>query len=307
MRGRLALLGLAFAALVSPIHAITVFACEPEWAALVRILAPEASIVVATGPGQDPHQIEARPSLIAALRRADLAVCTGAGLEAGWLPVLQARAGNPRVQDGRPGMIYMATLTTLVDARLAARTPFEGDVHPEGNPHFHLDPERLGALAQGLAAAISRWEPGLSDSVSRRARDFAERWQQRVASWRRRLPDTPVRIVVQHGSFTYFFRWAGVEVVADLEPKPGVPPTASHLNRVLGEVRSRPPHAVWIASYQDARPAQWLRGQLPEIEVVVEPASPSTDADERALVAYFDRLVERVVALSLRRATPSIR
>ncbi len=291
---RLVGLALVVAALIAApgARALEVFACEPEWAALVRILLPEARITVATHAGQDPHEIEARPSLIAALRRADAAVCTGAGLEAGWLPMLQSRAANAKVQPGQPGMIEMARFTRLIDPRPASLSPFSGDVHPEGNPHFHLDPSRWPELARGLAQALTRLAPGHSTAMAERARAFEARWAERTRGWQARLAEAKrVRVAVQHTTFAYFFAFAGARVVADLEPKPGVPPTPGHLSATLGALRGAPPHAVWIATYQDARPARWLVGQMAGVRLVMLPATVDEAADESALVRWFDTLV----------------
>ncbi|MFN3630105.1 MAG: metal ABC transporter solute-binding protein, Zn/Mn family [Casimicrobiaceae bacterium] len=300
MRSRgIAVVAAVWLGLISPVaSALQVFACEPEWAALVRMLAPEAQVRVATHAGQDPHEIDARPSLIAALRQADVAVCTGAGLEAGWLPMLQSRAGNPRVQPGQPGMIEMARFTTLIDPRPATLSPFAGDVHPEGNPHFHLDPARWPALARGLAEALGRVVPAQATAYRQRAEGFAERWQRRVAEWKSRLTGASrMRLAVQHTTFAYLFDFAGVRVVADLEPKPGVPPTSGHLSATLAALRGEPPHAVWIAAYQDPRPARWLAAQLPGLRWVQHPATVVETAAEAELVAWFDALVEALVAL----------
>lgn len=279
-------------------RALEIFACEPEWAALVRILLPEARLTVATHAGQDPHEIEARPSLIAALRRADAAVCTGAGLEAGWLPMLQARAANPKVQPGAPGMIEMARFTRLIDPRPASVSPFAGDVHPEGNPHFHLDPGLWPELARGLGQALARLEPREAAAIELRRRAFEARWTERVRGWKGRLTGASrVRLAVQHTTFAYFFVFARARIVADLEPKPGVPPTPGHLSATLTALRNEPPHAVWIASFQDARPARWLAGQLGGVRLVTLPATVDPSADETALVRWFDALVETLAEL----------
>jgi len=140
-------------------QAMTVFACEPEWAALTKTLVPEATVRTATTHLQDPHHIEARPSLIAQLRGADFAICTGAELEAGWLPMLQDRAGNTKVQNGRPGMFYAAQYVELIDPFKGTITPFSGDVHAQGNPHFHTDPRRVMLVAKGLAGRLGQLFP----------------------------------------------------------------------------------------------------------------------------------------------------
>ena len=136
-----------------------IFTCEPEWAALARVIAPEAQIYSATHARQDPHEIEARPALISALRRADLAICTGAGLEAGWLPMLQNRAGNARVMPGAPGMLLATEgLPLLADAHHHAARD-KGHVHPEGNPHIQLDPRLLTRVATRIADRLAAIDP----------------------------------------------------------------------------------------------------------------------------------------------------
>jgi hypothetical protein len=159
MRMRSKLIALALAAcLPLPAQALNIFACEPEWAGLAQALAPEAQVTSATHAYQDPHYIEARPSLIARLRRADLAVCSGAALEAGWLPALQQRAANPAVQPGQPGMLFMADVVTTIDQ--LEQVPFgAGDVHPEGNPHLQLDPERMRQAGAALSQRLAQIDP----------------------------------------------------------------------------------------------------------------------------------------------------
>src|SRR5688572_13524375 len=177
LRRAFACAGLVLAA--SSAQALTVFACEPEWAALVRELAPHAQVRSATHARQDPHHIEARPSLIAALRQADLAICTGASLEAGWLPALQQRSGNGRVQKGAPGMLFTAEQVTLIDPRAGGSTPFEGDVHAEGNPHIQLDPRRMREVAEALGKRLQALEP-------QREAEIRQRWTAWDADWRAR-------------------------------------------------------------------------------------------------------------------------
>jgi zinc/manganese transport system substrate-binding protein len=294
---------LLLAACVSlPAQALTVFACEPEWAALVRVLLPASRVHLATHAGQDPHHIEARPALIAQLRSADLAVCTGAGLEAGWLPVLQQRAGNPRVQDGAPGMFYASDHVTLIDPRPATLNPFAGDVHPEGNPHLHTDPQRLLVVAVALTRQLQTLAGGDAADVARRLAAFESHWQQRLADWQRRVaPLRGKRVAVQHTTFSYLWAWAGLVPAADLEPKPGLAPTPGHLQQVLGTLRPQPPFAVVVASYQDARPARWLAGQLgAAVPVLTLPASPVDPLAPQALETWFEQLLQPLLQAAAR-------
>jgi len=278
-------------------QALTVFTCEPEWAALVRQLAPDAQVRSATHALQDPHHIEARPSLIAALRRADLAVCTGASLEAGWLPMLQQRSGNPKVRDGSPGMLYAADHVSLIDPRPPG-SPFDGDVHSEGNPHVHLDPRRIRDVAKALAETLQTVDPARRETYRQRWTAFDAQWQARTLQWQQRAaPLRGMKIAAQHTTYAYLWNWLGIEQMADLEPKPGMAPTPGHLGVVLTLARRTPPAAVIVSSYQDPRAAQWLSQQLGGTPVVQMPATVSGEGQEQTLAEFFDALLERLLAL----------
>jgi zinc/manganese transport system substrate-binding protein len=287
-RTALALLLAATGASAAP--ALTVFACEPEWAALTRVLAPEARLHVATHAGQDPHHIEARPALIAQLRSADLAVCTGAALESGWLPVLQQRAGNARARD----VFYAADYVELIDPQPGAiGTPWAGDVHAQGNPHLHTDPYKLLEVAHALAQRLQHERPAQRAAIAERLRAFETQWRARIAQWERQA--APLRgrtVAAQHTTFGYLWRWLGMRQVADLEPRPGMAPTPGHLQRLLEGLRRDPPLAVVVAGYHDARAGHWLTGQLSTAApLLVLPATVQDQADADALVRWMDELV----------------
>ncbi|RYY85096.1 MAG: zinc ABC transporter substrate-binding protein [Comamonadaceae bacterium] len=278
-------------------HALSVFTCGPEWAALVRDLAPDAEVRSATHSRQDPHHIEARPSLIAALRKADLAVCTGASLEAGWLPMLQQRAGNPRVQDGAPGMLLASQHVRLIDPRPAG-SPFDGDVHAEGNPHMHLDPQRVLQVARVLSERLQAIDPPRRDAYRARFAAWETEWRGRIAAWERKAaPLRGAKVVAQHTTYGYLWRWLGIEQVADLEPKPGVPPTPGHLQKVLELTRATPPRAVIVTSYQDPRGAEWLAQQLGgKVAVLQLPATATEEPPANTLAGLYDQLIDRLLA-----------
>lgn len=284
----------------------TVFACEPEWAALVRTLLPGARIAVATHAGQDPHHVEARPSLIAQMRAADVVVCTGAELEAGWLPVLQQRAGNPRARHP----FFAADQVELIDARPGAlATPWSGDVHAHGNPHLHADPHRVAAVAAALAQWLAADFPAQGAAIMQHHAAFAVRWQAALADWERRAaPLRGLRVAAQHTGFAYLWRWLGVEQVADLEPRPGMAPTPGHLGRVRDTLRRAPPAVIAVASYQDPRPARWLAAQLAEggapVPLRVLPATVAEDADAAALQDWFAGLVDTLLEAQRESAPP---
>lgn len=292
-----ALAGVALAWMAAaPAQALTVFACEPEWAALTRILAPQARVHVATHAGQDPHHIEARPALIAQLRAADLAVCTGADLEAGWLPVLQQRAGNPKVRD----VLFATDHVELIDPQPGAiGTPWSGDVHANGNPHVHTDPHKLLEVADALAERLQQEQPAEAAAIGQRRAAFERQWKARIAQWERRA--APLRgrqVAAQHTTFGYLWRWLGIAQVADLEPRPGMAPTPGHLQRLLDGLKAQPPMAIIVSSYQDGRAARWLADRLGgSVPVLALPAAVSEDADEAALARWMDALVDGLLGV----------
>ncbi len=298
-RGLLRAAALGLWLLAVPAHALTIFACEPEWAALARVLAPQATIHVATHAGQDPHHIEARPALIAQLRRADLAVCTGAALEAGWLPALQQRAANPKARD----VFFAADHVELIDPQPGAiGTPWSGDVHAEGNPHVHADPRNLLLVSQALAERLAAERPAERAAIRARLAAFEARWREHLARWEQQAaPLRGKKIAAQHTTFGYLWRWLGIEQIADLEPRPGMPPTPGHLQRLRDSLRAQPPAAIVLAGYQDPRSGRWLAQQLGgAVPLLVLPATVEENAGEAELVKWFDGLLRELLSATAR-------
>lgn len=278
-------------------QAQTIFACEPEWAALTRVLLPEARLHVATHAQQDPHHIEARPTLIAQLRSADAAICTGASLESGWLPTLQQRSGNPRIQNGAPGLFFAASAVKLLDARPGAGgNPFAGDIHEEGNPHLHTDPRRLLEVARAWHQRLQELFPAQQAAIAQRYEVFQTQWQARIPLWEKRAASLRgAQLAAQHGSFTYLWHWLGIQQIADLEPKPGLAPTPGHLQQLLERLRAKPPLAIVITSYQDARAARWLSQQLENrVPLIQLPATVNDPEAADALGRWFEQLIDQL-------------
>lgn len=274
--------------------ALNVFTCEPEWAALVRELAGDrAEVYSATAATQDPHHIQARPSLIAKVRRAELLVCTGAELEIGWLPVLLQRANNPKVLPGRAGHFEAADYVTLLE-RPTRVDRAEGDVHPAGNPHFHLDPRNILRVAAPLAERLGQLDSTNRAHYESRLADFRSRWEQAVARWEQEgasLRGMPV--VTQHKGWVYLFDWLGLEEIAVLEPKPGVPPSSAHLSAVLQQLQQRPARMVIRAAYQESRPSEWLAGRT-KIRPVELPFAVGGAPDAGDLFGLFEATLKRL-------------
>lgn len=285
------LLGLAPAA-----HAaLKVFACEPEWGALAGELGGDkVEVAVATTARQDPHYIQARPSLIAKARQADLLVCTGADLEIGWLPLLLRQAGNPAIQPGAAGHFLAAEQVRLLEApaRLDRR---DGDIHPFGNPHIHTDPRNVARVAAALSRRLGALDPANAGHYRARHDDFARRWADAIGRWEAQaapLRGTPV--VVLHRSWAYLEQWLGLETLAALEPKPGIPATSAHLARVLAQVAERPAKMVIHAAYQDDRAARWL-SQRAGIPVVTLPFTVGGSDRANDLFGLYEDTIGRLL------------
>ena len=290
---------LLLAGLVSmPVRAeLRVFACEPEWASLVGQLMPEADITTATHHLQDPHYIEARPSLIAAMGRADIAVCTGASLEAGWLPTLLQRASNPDIQTGQPGLFFAADHAQLqaphdhVDRSM-------GDVHPEGNPHVHLSPNQMPVIADALANRLIALAPAAENRIKTRHLQWQVNWRTHQAGWQRAADQLQgISVVVQHTGFTYLLNWLGVQHELDLEPKPGLPPSASHLGSLLVNPRLKEASGILVASYQDRQPADWL-AEKTGLPVVVVPGTVTGELPAETLSELISEIVLKIESIA---------
>src|SRR5450756_2578662 len=180
----LTLIAGAFWLLAQPATAaLKVLACEPEWAALVQELAGDnASVSSATTALQDAHHIEARPSLIARARNADLVLCTGSELEVGWLPLLLRQSGNERVQPGAPGYLETSQLVPRLEIPNVLDRSL-GDIHPAGNPHIHLDPRNIATVAQVLGDRLAQLDPANADAYRTRTAAFLARWRDAIRRW----------------------------------------------------------------------------------------------------------------------------
>jgi len=275
--------------------ALNVFACEPEWGALTKeIGGSSVKVYAATTALQDPHRIEARPSLIAQMRRADLVVCSGADLEAGWLPVLLREAGNARVQPGRPGYFEATRFVALLE-KPATLDRAQGDVHAAGNPHLHTDPRNLARVGAALAARMAEIDPAAAAAYQVRWKTFSARWDEAIAGWQvRAAPLKNLPVVVQHKSFSYLLSWLSMVEVATLEPKPGVEPSVSHLARIAAQLQTRPARAVLRAAYHSPRPADWL-SQRSGIPALVLPYTVGGSARASDLFGLFDDTLDQLL------------
>jgi zinc/manganese transport system substrate-binding protein len=292
----LLLLGITLLTAAPAAAGVSVFACEPEWAALAQEVGGDlVDVHSATTAQQDPHRIQARPSLIVRMRKAELVVCTGAGLEAGWLPLLLRRANNPRVQPGQAGYLEAATAVALLD-RPSRLDRAEGDIHAQGNPHIQTNPHNLVLVAQVIAERLSLIDPNHAERYRANLADFLLRWNNAITRWEQLAkPLHGMRVVVQHRSWVYLQQWLGLQEVAAIEPKPGLPSGSGHLARLVTRLEQQPADVIIRAAYQDDAGARWLseRTGIRQVELPFTVGGSKAASD---LFGLFDDTVKQLLA-----------
>lgn len=236
---RLLILTVVVAGLANPAAAeVRVVATTSSMALLVReVGGRDVSITTLAPPDRDPHYLLARPSMMVALRRADLLVAVGADLEIGWLPAALQGANNPRILPGQPGFFEGAAHVDLIE-REGAADRSRGDVHPGGNPHYYMDPERMAAVARGLATRLGAIDSDRRAAYEQRAQAFAAAVAARVPAWRARTAGAP-GIVFHHKDGNYLANLLRVPILGFIEPLPGIPPTAAHLRDLVRQLNGK--------------------------------------------------------------------
>ncbi len=276
--------------------ALKVFACEPEWGALTQELAGDkVSVFNATTAAQDAHHIQARPSLIARVRNADLVVCTGSELEIGWLPLLVRQSGNERIQPGAPGYLEASQLVTRLEIPKVLDRSL-GDVHPEGNPHIQLDPRNIAKVAQVLGERLAQLDPVNAAAYRARTADFLVRWNAAIRRWEAAAaPLKGLTLVVYHKDMAYLNAWLGMRDVGSLEPKPGVPPTTAHLADLVARMQAAPARLIVYMSYNSPQAAEFL-SERTKIPAVVLPFTVGGSDKAKDLFGLFDDILARLLS-----------
>jgi zinc/manganese transport system substrate-binding protein len=279
---------------------LRVFACEPEWKSLTEELGGEkVKVISATTAFQDPHHIEARPSLIAKVRKSDLVVCTGSGLEDAWLMLLLKQSGNKKIQKGSDGFFLASEYVERLEIPEHLDRSM-GDIHGEGNPHVHLGPKGMLDIAQYLSERLISIDGTNQLFYEERFKTFSERWLKSIKHWEKeaeRLKNK--KVIVYHRNWSYFLAWIGMQEVADLEPKPGIPPSTAHLVKLLKLVEQNKPDFILIAPYQNQKGAKWLseRTGIPIVELPFTIGGSKSATD---LFSLYEETLQLLKELPLR-------
>jgi len=285
------------AALLTPLAAqakVKVVATIGDLGAIAREVGGDAvQVETLARPTQDPHLVDAKPSLVLVLARADLLLLNGMDLEVGWLPALLVGSRNSNVQLGAVGYLDCSTLVSPKEVPMAKLDRSMGDVHPGGNPHYTKDPANAVLLARAIAGRLAEIDPPHAEIYRKGAATFTQSLSARMSQWRQALaPYKGTPVVTYHKSWIYFTDWAGVDEVAFIEPKPGIPPNPAHVANVLRVIKDR---KVPVLLQED-----WYSAQTSELLTRASGARlvrvPGMTGDAQSYIAYTDRLVNALVS-----------
>ena len=266
-----------------------------DLAAIARAVGGKLVDAESLTPGPtDPHFIEARPSMIRRVASADLMLVVGAELEIGWIgPVLQT-ARNGKVLPGAPGYLDLSSVVPLLDRSSGPANRALGDVHPLGNPHYLLDPENGIRAAQAIAERFKQLDPKNADEYAKNLARFTEDLRAKMPVWKKTLePLKDKRVIAYHTSFRYLAEFFGFSVVAFVEPLPGIPPTASHVEMLLRRIREEKISILMMEEFYERRSANFLAAQT-GIQVVTLPHAVASEPQIKTYVDLFDAIVQRL-------------
>ena len=249
---------LAFFVVLPAQAALRVVATVPDLAAIAQEVGKDKVKVSALVlSSQDPHFVDARPNLVLDVSAADLLLVVGLELEVGWLPTLVSGARNPKVQTGGAGFLDCSQFVGLMDVPTEKVDRSMGDVHPGGNPHYLYDPRNAIAVAWGIAGKMGALDPSNATSYQNNAKDFIGRLQSSIKGWEQKLSAIRgTQVITYHKSWTYLANWLGFAVPINIEPKPGIPPSPSHIVQVIGTVSSAGVKLVLQEEFYQANTAE---------------------------------------------------
>jgi len=241
---------------------------------------------------EDPHFIVPKPSFIAKLRGADLVIINGAGLEIGFIPILIQQANNPRIQTPK-GFLDLSHQVNLIEVP-ASVSRSEGDIHPEGNPHFALDPHNIPVLAGAIKAKLCDLDAKNRQEYEKRFAEFRKQWDGKMKEWDHKLSILKGKRVIQyHQLFNYFLSAYHLSLVGTVEPKPGIPPTARHMEELIETAKMQKADFVLQDAYHEKRSAQFV-AEKTGAKYVLFPHDIGAVPEAKDLFSLFEEIVRRL-------------
>lgn len=272
--------------------ALNVFTCEPEWKSLTEeITKDKADVYSATNATQDVHYIQAKPSLIAKIRKADMVVCSGADLEIGWLPLILKKAGSAKIQEGGENLIYAANYVQTIEKPTRIDRA-DGDVHPNGNPHLHLNPYNVLKVGKVIADKLVEIDNSNADFYMRNYNDFATKMRENIKVWEQKAqPLKGENVITNHKNMSYLFDWLKIKTIGTLEPKPGIPATSKHLSELKSITEQNKVAFIAYAPFESSKPAEWL-SENSGIKAIILPYTIGGNKDTDNLFDLYENSID---------------
>ncbi len=292
---RTSIISILFLVPLSAWAKLNVVTTTSDLAALVSEIGGDKVDAVNIAKGtQDPHQIEAKPSYMVKMRGANLVLAQGLELESAWIVPLIQGSRNPKINVGSSGFLELGDKLDPIEIPKGQISRAQGDVHPGGNPHFQLDPIRLGQAAILVAERMSELDPGNRELFTQNALKFQKHMVEKSKEWKKRIEKTGVKeIITYHKTLGYFLDRFGMTAPLQLEPRPGIPPTAAHLIEVIEMMKARKIRLVLIEDFYDEKAGDKVMQDVPGAKVVMVPVSVGGEPE----IKTSEQLIERVVKL----------
>ncbi len=282
--------------LLDSVHAkeLNVVVTYPYIKSIVAEIGGDKASVFSLANGEfDPHTIIPKPSFIAKLRNADLLIINGAQLEIGWLPQLLKQANNPKIQVGSGGLLDLSKHVDLIDVPSSVSRA-QGDIHPDGNPHFYLDFNNIPKIAEAVSKKLSEIDPQNKSFFEKNGLDFLDKYNHKLKEWTERLkPLKGVRIIEYHRLYDYMIKRIGIELVSTIEPLPGIPPTSKHIESLEKILASSEVKMIWQDVYHSKDAAEFLSKKY-YIRMIILPHDVEAVKGVNDIFSLFDEIVGRL-------------
>jgi zinc/manganese transport system substrate-binding protein len=290
----LLLLPFLAAVLHVPASKLNVVATTPDLAALAREIGGERVDVKSLAKStEDPHFVDAKPSHIVTLNRADVLIEGGAELEQGWMPPLLDNARNGKIAAGAPGRVTASTGIRMLDVPTSLDRS-KGDVHALGNPHFLIDPANAKIVAANIASHLSQVDPAGASVYAANLKKFNDAVDAKTMMWEKTMaPFKGGKVVTYHNDFPYFAKRFGLEVIGTLEPKPGIAPSPAHVAGIISTMKSAGGHVLLVQPYQNRKTAETVARQTDGVVLDVS-QQPGAMKNTDTYIAMMDNLVNTV-------------
>jgi len=231
------------------------------------------NVTVLVKPSQDPHQIEAKPSMILASRNADLLIYNGLDLEIGYVPLLIESSRNPKIQPGHPGNLDCSQFIDVIEKHQAVDRSM-GDVHPLGNPHYHMSPTNMARIVRGITRTLSELDPANSAFYAANLKTFEDRLKEKQKEWSL-IPVRGKRFVAYHKYFEYMAKEFGFELIGYVEEKPGIPPSAGYLERLVESMKRTKPDGILTTPYSGRKEVEAI-SRMTGVKTIIVPHDVSS-------------------------------